>query len=77
MNQCIPDFYMHGYRDYFASLKKNLALALEGIITPKLALDSAARDWEKITDRLGREKQAEQWMFLKSLYPAHMKAVLS
>ena len=76
MRKCIPDFYMYGYRDYFSSLKENINLALQGSLSPKLALDSAAKDWGNITKRIGRDEQAKQWQFLKSLYPEHLKAIL-
>lgn len=34
-----------------------VAKAVSGEMSPKKALDQAAAEWEKLTDRLGREQQ--------------------
>lgn len=77
MTRAIPDFYMHGYRDYFAALKESINLALKGTLSPQLSLDIAAKKWDDITDEIGRDSQMKQWSFLKSLYPEHIKHALS
>ena len=77
MTRAIPDFYMHGYRDYFAALKESINLAHKGTLSPQLSLDIAAKKWDDITDEIGRDSQMKQWSFLKSLYPEHIKHALS
>lgn len=76
MSQCIPDFYLNNYSDYFGTLKENLFLASNGDISPKVALNIVAKQWERITAKSGQENQAKQWQFLKSLYPENIKDCL-
>lgn len=69
MNACIPDFYMQGRDEYFALLGRYLGRANRGELEPERALLLAARGWDLLTDRLGREGQIEQWSMLKRSYP--------
>ncbi|MEM7306748.1 MAG: extracellular solute-binding protein [Planctomycetota bacterium] len=71
---CLPDFYLQGRGEYFALLGRYLDRANRGELSPERALLLAARGWELVTDRLGREGQIEQWRRLKASYPAHVLA---
>jgi multiple sugar transport system substrate-binding protein len=42
--------------------------ALAGQETPKQALDAVAKEWNAITDRLGRQKQVELWKQAQQSY---------
>lgn len=66
---CIPDFYLQGRDEYFALLGLYVDRANRGELDPERALLLASRGWELITDRLGRDKQIEQWRNLKAAYP--------
>jgi multiple sugar transport system substrate-binding protein len=56
-----PDLTIPGAAEYNDVLDYELTLAIAGQRSPKQALDSAAAEWEKITDRLGRETQKKYW----------------
>ena len=77
MRNCIPDFYLRGQSEYFGVLHTYLGRCESGAITPRRALEVVARAWEQTTDRIGRERQAEDWRRLKALYPAGLRAVLT
>lgn len=51
------DLRIPGAASYFEVLDLELSRALAGEIPAKQALDNVAREWEKLTDKLGREKQ--------------------
>lgn len=65
----IPDFYIEAHWRYIQALQEAIVSALEGYVTPQEALDYAARQWEIITQEVGRESQAAQWKRLKQKYP--------
>jgi multiple sugar transport system substrate-binding protein len=48
---------IRGAREYTQALDQNLQKALTKQISPEQAMENTARAWEKITDRIGREKQ--------------------
>jgi len=77
MRHAIPDLYLKGQGEYFDQLRVNLQAADVGEKKPKRALDDAARAWERITRRMNPRSQRVQWQFLKSLYPAGVRDVLS
>lgn len=54
---CIPDLKIPGREEYYDKLDAHLAEALAGITTPEEAMKAAKEDWEKITDKLGRNRQ--------------------
>ena len=74
---CFPDLYLRGHNEYWEALSRNLGAADDRHTKPKLALDDTAKAWNRITDRLGRDRQIAQWRFLKSQYPAHLRSVLA
>jgi multiple sugar transport system substrate-binding protein len=69
MRGSIPDLYLKGQGEYFDVLRVNVQAADVGQKTPKQALDDTARDWDRISRRIGRKGQTVQWRFLKGLYP--------
>jgi multiple sugar transport system substrate-binding protein len=55
----LPYLRIRGTPDYWSVLDSELAAALSHRKTPAQALDDTAAAWEKITDRLGRQRQLE------------------
>lgn len=53
----VVDLRITGAAEYFDALDTQLARAVAGEATPQEALDEAAKQWNAITDRLGREQQ--------------------
>lgn len=72
----IPDLYLNGQSEYFGALRENLAAAMTGKLTAREALDRTASQWRLTTFQLGAESQNEQWLFLKSRYPAELRKLL-
>ncbi|MEQ8651670.1 MAG: extracellular solute-binding protein [Kiloniellales bacterium] len=77
MANSIPDLYLKGQGEYFDELRVNIAAADAGTKTAKEALDDCASSWERITRRMGKRSQQVQWTFLKSIYPADIRAKLT
>ena len=50
-----------GESEYLAALDDAVPAAVSGKKTPQAALDEAAAQWQKITDRLGRDSQLEAY----------------
>lgn len=77
LEQAIPDLYLRGQTLYLQALGSNIDLALNGMVTPEVALTQAAREWELITTRIGRDAQIAHWRSLKTQYPplyqSHLK----
>ncbi|MEM7364906.1 MAG: extracellular solute-binding protein [Pseudomonadota bacterium] len=69
MRTAIPDFYLSHRDDYFRSLTHNIELAYHHRISAEEALRFTAADWERMTERFGRDSQRDQWRFLKTRYP--------
>jgi multiple sugar transport system substrate-binding protein len=46
---------------YFEALEAQLVQALAGSKSPEAALDAAAKEWNRITDEVGRESQLEAY----------------
>jgi multiple sugar transport system substrate-binding protein len=57
----IPDLVISGSSEYVAALDTEIGLALVGQKTPEQALNDAAKAWDEITDRFGRDQQKAQW----------------
>jgi multiple sugar transport system substrate-binding protein len=57
----VPDPVIPGADEYQRKLSFEITEALAKRKQPKDALDAAAREWEKITDRRGRDKQKAAW----------------
>lgn len=56
-----PDLRIPGSNRYFVALDAELAIAIQGAKSPQKALDDAKKEWEKITEDLGREKQLKAY----------------
>ena len=56
-----PDIRIPGAFRYFEALDAQLAMALAGAKTAKQALDDAAKEWEAISEDLGKEKQLKNY----------------
>jgi multiple sugar transport system substrate-binding protein len=61
----IVDLRIPGAFEYFSALDTGIAKALSGEVKPQAALDEVAAEWEKITERLGKESQLK--LFKESL----------
>jgi multiple sugar transport system substrate-binding protein len=53
----VYDITIPGAGEYYKVFDEFAYKAVSGELKPKQALDAAAAEWEKITDRLGRDKQ--------------------
>jgi len=51
------DMRIPGYFQYAEALELELTKALAGEVTPQQALDTAAKEWNRLTDKLGRKRQ--------------------
>ncbi|WP_428623422.1 ABC transporter substrate-binding protein [Sedimenticola sp.] len=58
-----------GDDEYIAALNQNLWRAAKGELTAATAMANTAQEWERITDRYGREKQMHYWRQSHQLYP--------
>jgi hypothetical protein len=57
----VPDPVIPAANEYQRKLSFEITEALAKRKSPKEALDSAAAEWEKITDRRARDKQKAMW----------------
>lgn len=53
----VVDLRIPGAAEYFDALDTQLAQAVAGQVSSKDALDAVAKQWDQITDRLGRDQQ--------------------
>ncbi len=60
----VPMIPLQGNREYFDALDVNLQEAFHGRIAPEEAMKRTARQWEKITDDIGRKRQIEAWKYV-------------
>jgi multiple sugar transport system substrate-binding protein len=58
-----------GNSEYLGALSHNIWLAAAGKLTSKEAMAKTAREWDAITERLGRTQQIAHWRAFKKLYP--------
>lgn len=59
-----PELTMQGSAQYMDVLTLALGQALTGEKDPKAALDWVANEWNKITDKMGRQRQKEYYLSL-------------
>ncbi len=59
-----------GDAEYLAALSQNLWLAAKRELTASEAMARTAREWEAITNRLGRSQQIAHWKAFKRLFPS-------
>lgn len=72
----IPDLYLKGQSEYFQTLGRGLDRALQGDVTPKVALTRVAQKWQLITSRAGRAEQIQRWAQLRVKYPPEARRLL-
>lgn len=60
---------LQGAQQYIQALDINLQRALSGQASAQEALDAAAREWDKITDGIGRDKQVTAWEAARRGWP--------
>jgi len=58
-----------GATEYNVTISKNLHTAMLGSIDAVKALETTEKQWEEVTERLGRERQIEAWKEVKKFYP--------
>lgn len=63
------DLRIPGFFEYSSALETQLTKALTREVSVKRALDEVAREWEYITDRLGRDKQRQLYRTSMGLPP--------
>ena len=54
---------------YFEALARYLSEAIAGTLTPKEALDEAAKEWDRITEEMGRDQQRKFYRATYGLPP--------
>lgn len=64
MVNTVPDFCVPGGFEYQDALDKQVHACMTGAKKPKEALDDAARAFERITRRIGRDKVKKSWLAL-------------
>lgn len=64
MVNTVPDFCLPGGFEYQDALDKEVHACMTGEKTPKQALDDAARAFERITRRVGKDKVKQSWLAL-------------
>lgn len=60
IKHAVPPININGASEYENALDENLQAAMTGQKTAEQAMEDTAAQWEKITDRLGRDRQIEQ-----------------
>jgi multiple sugar transport system substrate-binding protein len=65
-----PDIFIPGAAQYQDALDLHVNKALAGEESPQQALDAAAKEWDTITDKLGRDSQIKFWAQAMESYKA-------
>jgi hypothetical protein len=60
----VPMIPLQGNREYFDALDVALQEAYHGRISAEEAMRRTARQWERITDDIGRKRQIEAWKYV-------------
>ena len=60
MDLGVPDLQIPGQDEYVKALDAEISAAVSGEKGIQQALDDAAKEWDAITDRMGREEQLVQ-----------------
>ncbi len=69
IERAVPPIAMNGAGEYETALDNELQAVMAGTKTAQQAMSDAAAEWEKITDRLGRDIQIETLQGLEAGYP--------
>ena len=73
MVNTVPDFCLPGGFEYQDALDKQVHACMTGDKKPKEALDNAARMFERITKRIGKDKVKKSWLALVKNLAAPLK----
>lgn len=65
-----PDIFIPGAAQYQDILDLHVNKALAKQETPQAALDAVAKEWDAVTDKLGRDKQIQVWKQALESYKA-------
>lgn len=65
-----PEIFIPGAAQYEDSLDLHVNKALAGEETPQQALDAVVKEWDAITDKLGRDRQIQLWKQALAAYKA-------
>lgn len=76
LEKSIPDFYVASRAEYMNALNSALFSASNGQLSPEIALRAVDQAWKKITQKVGKEKQANRWKKILSRYPENYRKVL-
>jgi multiple sugar transport system substrate-binding protein len=57
----VYDITLPGAGRYYQAMDEAVYKALKGEVSPKQALDEAAKEWESITDDIGRKSQIQYY----------------
>lgn len=68
-----PEIILRGGFEYHNAIDVNLSAAYTGQKTPEEAMKDAAKECNKITRRLGKDKQKEAWHNLAKMYSEPMQ----
>ena len=77
IENCYPEISIKGGEEYTTRLDENVIAAWQGLKKPEQALKDTAAEWEKITERYGREKQKENWKFWTSTLGANLRKAMN
>jgi multiple sugar transport system substrate-binding protein len=69
IERAVPPITLNGANEYVNALDDNLQAAMTQGKTPEQAMEDTAAEWEKISDRLGRDKQIVAMKALADTYP--------
>ncbi len=67
--ECAPQFSFPSAFEYHLALDKNLNRSAVGEISAEEAMQQTEENWEEITERVGRDKQKELWIYEKLKFP--------
>jgi multiple sugar transport system substrate-binding protein len=61
LDKGVPDLQIPGQDEYVKVADAEISAALTGEKSAQQALDDAAKEWDNITERLGRDQQLQYW----------------
>src|SRR6266511_4220923 len=73
--QAFKDISLRGANQYLDNLNLNLQQAFGGQKGQEKALQDTEKEWQKITDRLGRGLQIEAWRSERNTYPEQIRTL--
>lgn len=76
MRSAIPDLYLAGQGQYLSTLSDGLQKAFDKTMTPKVALERVADQWDIISSRSNSTDQARRWKLLRQKYPEQVRSRL-